>query len=179
MKKQNFLSLLYQLASPVLLMLLGVLLVLNPDFASAMVVRVLGWFLTLAGIGFGILAVADRRGAVGKGITAVALVCVGGYLLTHPLLLAASVGAMLGALIALRGLRDLFLSRRQGHGQILSLITTAVGILLVVLPMTTSRLVFRLCGVVILGIGAARLLDRLKNRPYLEEGDDPNIIDAL
>ena len=179
MKKQNLLSLLYQLASPALLMLLGVMLVLNPDFASAMVVRFFGWFLILAGIGFGMFAIADRRSAVGKGITSVCLVCAGGYLLAHPLLLAASVGAMLGALIALRGLRDLFLSRRQGHGQTLSLITTAVGILLVVLPMTTSRLVFRLCGVVILGIGVAMLLDRLRHRRYLEEGDDPNIIDAL
>jgi hypothetical protein len=32
---------------------------------------------------------------------------------------------------------------------------------------------------VVLGIGAAMLYDRLKNRRYLDDGGDPNIIDAL
>ena len=50
---------------------------------------------------------------------------------------------------------------------------------LAVLPMTTSRLVFSGCGVVVLLIGGAMLLDRLKHRRYLDEGSDPNIIDAL
>ena len=44
--------------------------------------------------------------------------------------------------------------------------------------MTTSRLVFSLCGLVVLFIGAGMLVDRLKHRKYLEKGDD-NIIDAL
>jgi len=45
--------------------------------------------------------------------------------------------------------------------------------------MTTSRLLFRLCGAAILAIGIALLLDRLKNQRYLDDGGDPNIIDAL
>jgi hypothetical protein len=48
----------------------------------------------------------------------------------------------------------------------------------VVLPMTTSRLVFSLCGVVVLLIGIGMLVDRLKHTKYLDKGDG-NIIDAL
>lgn len=178
MKKSNILSLLYQLASPVLLMLLGLALFFNPDSASAMIARFLGWIVTLVGIGVGIFAILNRQGAIGKGMAAVGCVCVGGWLLANPLLLAAGIGRLLGILIALRGIRDVFLSRSRGHGQTLAIITAVVGVVLTVLPLTTSRLVFSLCGAVILVIGIAMLIDRLKDRRYLDDGD-PNIIDAL
>lgn len=179
MKKQDIFSLIYQLASPVLLILLGLVLVFSPDTASALIARILGWVLTLAGIGFGISAIVNRSGAVGKGIMAVGCVCIGGFLSANPLLLAAGIGKLLGALIVVRGLRDLFLSRQRGHGQALALVTAVVGVVLMVLPLTTSRLVFSLCGVVVLAIGVAMLFDRLKGRHWLEDGGDPDIIDAL
>ena len=55
---------------------------------------------------------------------------------------------------------------------------TAVGSTLVLMPMATSRLVFSLCGIVVLIIGVGMLLDRLKHRKRLPKGDG-NIIDAL
>lgn len=179
MKKQDIFSLIYQLASPVLLILLGAVLVLSPDTASALIAKLLGWVLILTGIGFGISAIVNRSGAVGKGIMAVGCVCIGGFLTANPLLLAAGIGKLLGFLIVVRGLRDVFLSRKSGHGKILAIVTAVVGIVLIVLPMTTSRVVFMICGVVILLIGIAMLLDRLKGRRYLDDGGDPNIIDAL
>ena len=178
MKKQPVLNLLYQLASPVLLMALGLILIISPDAASALLSRILGWVFTLAGVGIGISAIFDRRGAVGKGLAAVLCVITGGWLTAHPLLLAASLGRFLGVLILLRGLRDLFLSRSRGHGQLLAVITVIAGLVLIVLPMTTSRLVFTLCGVVILIIGTAMLLDRLRDQRHLPSGKD-DIIDAL
>lgn len=178
MKKRDILSLLYQLASPIALMVLGLVLLVSPDSASAMIARLLGWLMTLTGIGIGLWAIIDRRNAVGKGIMAVGCACIGGWLLANPLLLAAWIGRLLGILILLRGGRDVFLARSRGHGQTLALITLAVGIVLIVLPMTTSRLVFRLLGLVIALIGAAMLLDRLKDRRYLDAGDS-DIIDAL
>ena len=56
------------------------------------------------------------------------------------------------------------------------LIVTAVA--LVLSPMTLSRLVFALCGLVVLFIGVGMLVDRLKQRKRLSGGDS-NIIDAL
>ena len=87
-------------------------------------------------------------------------------------MLAAFIGRFIGLLIAARGIRDL----SMGYSRILALITTAVGAVLVVLPMTTSRLVFSACGLVVLLIGIGMLMDRLKHNKYLDDGD---IIDAL
>ena len=56
------------------------------------------------------------------------------------------------------------------------LIVTSI---LILLPMTASRLVFTLCGIAVLVIGGVMLLDRIRGRRWLHEGDDPNIIDAL
>lgn len=178
MKKRDIFSLVFQLASPAALILLGLILVFNPDTASAMIARFLGWILFLVGIGFGIAAVVSKDGTAGKIIGAAAFIGIGGWLLSNPLVLAAGIGRLLGALLTIRGARDLFTSRKRGHGGILALVTTLVGVVLIVLPMTTSRLVFSLCGVVVLVIGIAMLLDKLKDRQYLDDGDH-NIIDAL
>lgn len=179
MKKRDYLSLLYLLASPVLLIVLGLILIISPDTASALIARVLGWVVILVGIGIGVAAIFDRNGAVFKGLAAVGCVTVGGFLMRNPLILAAGIGRVLGILLILRGGRDFFLSRRGGHGQLLAIITTIVGVVLAVLPMTTSRLVFSACGVVVLLIGGAMLLQRLRERKYLDDGGDSNIIDAL
>lgn len=178
MKKRDIFSLIYQLASPVLLMVLGLVLFVSPDTASALIARLLGWGLTLVGIAIGIATILNRKGAVGKGIAAVLCVITGGWLTANPLLLAAGIGRFLGIFVAIRGLRDLFLARSSGHGQPLAMVTTLVGIVLILLPMTTSRLIFSICGIVVLLIGLAMLVDRLKNRRYLDDGDS-NIIDAL
>ena len=178
MKKRELLPLLYQLASPVLVMVLGLILLVSPDTASALISKILGWCLTLVGVGIGIWAIADRSGAVGKGVAAVLCVVTGGWLSAHPLLLAAGIGRFFGILIAIRGIRDLLLARDRGQSNTLAVITTVVGAVLVLLPMTTSRLVFRICGIVILAIGAAMLVQRLKENRYLPGGKN-DIIDAL
>ena len=175
-KFQN--SLLFQLASPVAVTLLGLLLVVNPDSASILIARILGWGLSAVAIGFGIAALLDPDHRTRKAVAAVLFACAGGTLAAKPLLLAAWIGRFIGLLIAIRGFRDLMISGKYGYSRILALITAAVGTILVVLPMTTSRLVFSLCGLVVLFIGIGMLADRVKHRKRLPKGDD-NIIDAL
>ena len=179
MNKKEFSHLAYQLASPVAVIVLGLVLIVCPDTATALISRILGWILTLIGIGFGIAAIVDRDRAIRKGMTAVGFACVGGWLTANPLVLAAWIGRMLGLLIAFRGVRDLMLCSSRGYSRVLALIATVVGIVLILLPLTTSRLVFALCGVVVLGLGIGMLLDRLKHLHYLPQGRDNNIIDAL
>lgn len=178
MKKNSVLNTLYQLGAPVAVILLGILLVVSPDSASILVARILGWGLTLVGIGFGIAAILDRDRAVRKGVTAVIFACAGGWLTANPLLLAAWIGRIIGLLIIFRGIRDLYLANSYGYSRMLALITTAVGAVLVVLPLTASRLVFSLCGVLVLLLGVGMLADRLKHPGYLPKGDS-DIIDAL
>lgn len=180
MKKQDFLSLLQLLLVPALLILLGLVLLVNPDAASAMVSRVLGYGMILGAVGMGILAVYSQDGKVSKGILAVLLGVFGGWLVSHPLMLAAWIGRVVGVLILINSAMELYYCLKAGRNPLFHGVSCLFGILLILLPMTASRLVFSLCGVVVAIIGGGMLLDRLRSRRWLTGGDDdPNIIDAL
>ena len=178
MNKEKLFSLVRELFAPVALILLGALLLFNPDSASALISKLLGWGLIAFAIGFGIAAVASPNGRTGKAITAVALAVVGGWLTNNPLALAAWVGRFVGILLVVDGIQDIIHLKNQGQRFALPLIVTVVGAVLILLPMTTTRLVFSLCGGMVLIIGIVMLLDRLKGRKQLNSGDS-NIIDAL
>ena len=60
----------------------------------------------------------------------------------------------------------------------LSVVTAVMGLMLILLPMTASRMVFSLCGVVLLVVGGGMLAERIWEKKNWED-DDPNIIDAL
>lgn len=179
MKKQDILSLVQLLLVPVLLILLGLILVVNPDAASAMIARVVGYALILGAIGTGLAAVFRQNGKIAKGIVSVALAVVGGWLVSHPLILAAWIGRFLGVLILLNSIPDLIYAHQHDRNILFDLIAAVIGAVLILLPMTASRLVFSLCGAAVLIIGGMMLFDRLRSRRWLPEGDDPNIIDAL
>lgn len=176
MKKHEILDLFYELGSSVALILAGLVLTFCPDVASALVSRLLGWCITLVGIGFGIGAIVNRSKAVRRGVIAVGLACIGGFLSANPLVLAAFVGKLIGLLILLRGVRELFLAHSRDYGQILGLVITLAGAALILLPMTASRLVFSGCGLVILVSGVLMLVEKLRRR-RLPSGR-PDIIDV-
>ena len=117
-----------------------------------------------------------KSGAKALIIAAIVLAVAGGWLGSHPLALAAWLGRFIGVLLIIDGLQDIGELRRFGKTFLLPLIVTIVGAVLVLMPMTTSRLVFTLCGVVVLIIGGAMLLDRMRSKPRLKSRSD--IIDA-
>lgn len=178
MHKDKVFSLIRELFAPVALMLLGALLLFNPDSASALISKLLGYGLITVAIGFGIAAIASPMGRTGKSVTAVILAVVGGWLTSNPLALAAWVGRFVGILLVVDGIQDILHMKAQGQRFFLPLLAALVGAVLVLLPMTTTRLVFSLCGAVVLIIGIVMLLDRLKGRKQLNSGDS-DIIDAL
>lgn len=170
MKQQELLSLLYAIASPVAVIVAGVVLFFSPDAASVLIARVLGWCLTAVGVFFVLAAVFASGSRAGKIAGAAVCLGLGSLLAARPLILAAFLGRILGVLIALRGIRDMMLSRSRGHGRLLALIVTGVGIVLTVLPMTASRLVFSIIGAVLFVLGIAMLIDRLKDHQHLPSG---------
>lgn len=178
MRKNKILSLIRRFASPVALALLGLILLLFPDSASVLVAKVLGWGVFLVGVGFAIAAIASPGGTAGKVLAALACLAVGTWLVRNPLVLAKGVGRFIGILLLIRGAQDFFQSG-QSKGRLLSLIVAVLGVVLIVLPMTTSRLVFSACGLVVLLLGIAMFLDRFRSRGLPGSDDDPNIIDAL
>ena len=98
-KKKEILSAVQLYLAPVLVIVLGVLLLINPDSASVLISRVLGAVLTVLGVIFGITALFSERRRVGKLITALCILMGGGILSARPLLLAAFAGRVVGLLI--------------------------------------------------------------------------------
>ena len=178
MNKEKVFALIRELFAPAALILLGAVLLFNPDSASALISKLLGYGMIAVAIGFGIAAIASPSGRTGKSVTAVILAVVGGWLMNNPLALAAWVGRLVGILLVVDGIQDILHRKNQGQRFFLPMVATLIGAVLILLPMTTTRLVFSLCGAVVLIIGIVMLLDRLKGRKQLKSGDS-NIIDAL
>jgi uncharacterized membrane protein HdeD (DUF308 family) len=160
-----------QLAMPVTLIVFGLLLLIFPDSASVIIAYGLGGILLLAGVVMGIGAALDRR--LSQILWTVACLSIGGTLMGNPLLLARNLGRFLGILLAIEGGSCL----RNGSRTFGTVLLAAAAVV-VFSPMTLSRLVFSLCGAVVLVMGIAVLISRLKQLRYLPKGRD-NIIDAL
>ena len=171
LKKENLLQLLNRFGMAVTLILLGLILLVAPDSATMIITYLMGGLLTFGGIVFGIGALLDR--SFSKGFWALACLSIGGTLMGNPLLLARNLGRFLGVLLAMEGGRCLRCGNRT-----FGVIILVAAVALVLSPMTLSRLVFSLCGIVVLAIGVGMLVERIRNQNYLDKGDD-NIIDAL
>jgi len=179
MKQPHFSEKLQLLLAPLVLILLGLVLAVNPDSASALIAKLLGWLIAFTGACCGLTALGTPHGRVGKVFAAIVLAVAGGWLVKNPLALAAWIGRFIGILLLINGVSDFGASRRCSMRPGFSLVTTLLGVILIVLPMTASRLLFRLVGLVVTCVGVAMLISRLKGTPRLKEPDDPNIIDAL
>lgn len=177
MKNKNLFGLLQLCAMPILFMVLGLILLIRPDSASMLVSNVIAWILLCSGVGYGlygILGGAYRR--VVRLITAMACLLLGGLLLANPLFLARNIGRFLGVILAVEGFENL---RSHSVSKVMAILTLVGAGILLFAPLTASRLVFSLCGLVLLVIGAAQLTERLRCRRLNGGSDDPNIIDAL
>lgn len=176
--KDTILSVIRLIATPVLLMVLGLILLIHPDSASALVAQILGWVLLIAGVVFAVSAIAGHFDTVGKVLSAVCCFAVGAWLLRNPLMLAAGLGRLAGILLVVRGVQDILNASRYHYGILPAVITTVLGAVLIALPMATSRFVMSLCGLLVLIVGVAILVDRLKDRRH-KEPSESDIIDAL
>lgn len=172
--KRNMTDLITTFATPTLMIILSLVLMFSPDSAAALVGRVLGWGLTVCGIAVAAATFLDRRFTAGRLLAGLVLLAGGTWLLRNPLVLAAGLGRFVGLVLLVRGGRDFVNSAIVG-GRALSLVTAVLGLVLILLPMTTSRIVFTLLGVLILITAVSELLQRLKSR----RGGKPDIIDAL
>ena len=183
MKKYTIPQLISLLGMPALTVLLGLVLLFSPDTASALIGKILGWSSVLGALvfAFGARSGKDRRAVVGG----ILLGAVGVWMLMNPLFLASFMGRLLGIFLLLRGLGNLRMNRKTQGGKllltpglVLSGAITLMGLVLILMPLATSRLVFSVVGIVLICVGAAEAIDRLKGRKALDEGDDPNIIDV-
>ena len=171
MNKRKVLEAVNRYGMPATTILLGLILLLVPDSAAALITYGIGGVLLLGGALFAVGAFLDR--SVSKGFWALICLSIGGMLLGNPLLLARNLGRFLGIWLAIEGGDCL----RKGN-RVFGTVILVAAVALVLSPMTLSRLVFSVCGLVVLVIGIGMLADRIRNQKYLDKGDD-NIIDAL
>lgn len=172
MKKSEFFS---TLLPPVLVMVLGLVLLINPDSASALVSAVLGWVLIAVAVVSGLTALLSREGRFGKVAIAILFAAAGGWLHANPLMLAAVLGRFCGIFLLVQGVLELIGGRRG----LLSLALALIGLVLVLAPMSVSRILFSLCGAAMLVLGVFMLRSRLKGQKRLDPPEDPFTVDPL
>ena len=171
MKNRKFSETVNRYGMSVTTIALGLILLLVPDSAAIIIAYGVGGILLLGGIVLGAGGLLDRR--LSRILWGLVCLSIGGTLLGNPLLLARNLGRFLGIWLAMEGGDCL----RKGN-RVFGVVILVAALVLVLSPMTLSRLLFSACGLVVLLIGIGMLADRLKNQKYLDEGDD-NIIDAL
>lgn len=167
----------------VLLVILGVVLLLNPDFGSAAVAIVLGWIFIGGGIvGFVIGFMSWPGLGIGEMIISGILLAVGVYLLQHPLVLASLAGILVGVLLAGQGfgaLWDALRVKRYGGsyklGAILGAVMALLGIILIFAPLATSRIIMVIAGIFMIVCGISNLFCHRRATAYIAKR---SVIDA-
>ena len=174
--KKNFTMYAKLLLTPLLMILLGVVLMVRPDSGSALVGKIGGWALILLGGGLILDSLLIHSALTGKILFAAAALAAGVWLVRNPLGLAAAIGRIAGVLILIRGVQDMINASRWKCGMRYALISAIVGAVLILLPMTTSRIVMVLLGLLVALLGVLMAWDRLKNGMPLSDGG--SIIDS-
>ena len=177
MKKEQVLRLGKLLLTPLTMLVVGLLVVVRPDSASALVGRIAGWILAILGGGLILETLLTRDTGAGKILFAAVALAMGVWLIRNPLRLAAAIGRIAGLLILIRGVQDMINASRWKCSMRFAIIACLVGAVLIVLPMTTSRVVMVLLGLFVMAQGALMAWDRLKVGKLLPDGED-NIIDV-
>lgn len=186
MKRYSPAQLVKLLAMPALTVILGLILLLSPDSASALVGKVLGWAILLGAAALGAGAFlgtpANRNNRI---VWTVICFTAGVWILMNPLTIAKFLGRVLGLALMIRSGQSLAANIRYQGGKlvisqelVVPAVIAIVGAVLVILPMATTRVVFNLVGIVLICVGIAGGIDRLKGQKLLDEGEDPNIIDV-
>ena len=85
MKKLQISKYISRFATPIALIALGLVLLFCPDTASALISKVVGWGLLMAGIVVAVAMVVDSDWSVSKVLTVLTLVIFGQWLMTHPM----------------------------------------------------------------------------------------------
>ena len=166
----------------ILLIVIGAVLAMNPDSASALVSAILGWGLIVVGVMLIVGGFLGRNdwGAIAQG--ALFLIC-GSWLHRNPLMIAAVLGILLGIAAVRQGWRaamDVGRSKRNGGfwipGAVLAVAELIVGVRLIFSPLTVSRFVLTLAGIAMAACGVWELISRSREKKYIP--GTPNIIDA-
>lgn len=161
------------------LAVLGLVLLVNPDWAVALAVKLVGWVCLAIGAGLVISMIADRElNRASKWVGAIAAFVLGGIVVAFPLILTDTITRFFGLLLVNVGVQNL---RRSlgGFQRAVAIGTMIAGIVLVFVPRTLTHTLLGVAGIVLIIVGAVNLYALWKDTKRIEDGGErPRIIDA-
>lgn len=175
MNQKNGLDALKPWLKPALTIFLGLVLLLHPDSLTSLIGMAVGFVVALVGCG---LLVSFFFGNTKDGLrlaAAIILMILGFAVVKNPLSLASQLGRFIGILLVLQSVRELT-GEITLRSKTLSVITGIVGLVLMLVPMATSRLLVSGCGIVVLVMGIGMLAEAIRQNKNGGPMDD--IIDA-
>ena len=163
---------------PVLTCVLGLVLIFRPGSLTTSIAWAAGVLIALAGMGKLVRFFTDhspKKDFLGL-CGAVILLVLGFSIMGKPVRLERQIGLVIGIVLPLQGIRG-FVNPYAIHEKATSIACCVMGVLLMLLPLTLSRLVVVICGIVVLLIGIGMVVDLLTGNR--NDGPDiPDIIDA-
>lgn len=177
-------AVLKSLAGSVLLIALGVLLLLRPDFATTALASVLGWILIGGGAILITVTVLNWR-VMGPLELAVGILAAaaGIFIVIKPNFLASAFGIIIGIYVGFNGVVALLNSlslykagRNALANLILGLILVAIAAVLIFVPLSLSNLLFRIVGGFMVVSGLVNLV--LRSRFFLDPPKKQAVVEA-
>ena len=173
------------LAIPATMVIFGLMLLLIPVLAPAMAGALTGFFCILAALALGAgVFFGSTVGRISRGLWALVFLALGLRLLMDPLAIARFLGRGLGILLILQGAVATVTQIRRGspvkisRSLIFGIITLVAGAVLVFLPLISSRIFFRIVGILLIGLGTAKGADNFLSQKPDHRSGEPRFIDV-
>lgn len=141
---------------PCLTVLLGLILIFRPDSVTSVIGSIIGLVILAVGT---VLLISFFRGYHKDGLrlaAAVILMVLGLSVVRSPLSLVSQLGRFIGILLVLQSVRELIGEVPMGN-KLTCIVTGIAGAVLMLVPMSGSRLVLAVCGIAVLGAGIGML----------------------
>ena len=179
--------LLKSLIGSALLVALGVLLLLKPDFATNTLASVLGWILI--GVGGILIAVTLLNWEVmglPELIAGIVAASLGIFIVIRPDFLASAFGVLIGIFLGFLSMTNLVSAVKQKNAGkmfvptlVLGLVLMVLALVLIFIPMSLSRFLVRTVGLFMILGGVTNLVLRSKVFLNMDRPEkDPKIVDA-
>ena len=157
------------------ILLCGLVLTFNPEGATVLVTKFVGWALVaIFAIKLIKLAVGDRLHWGRDAFYSGACMCIGVILLAKPMIIANLIGRTIGIILMIWGLSAI----KDGHSKLTAVITVLAGLSLICIPASLTNALLTVCGIIMVAIAVMNILSRIRERKRISGNDTPNIIDA-
>ena len=158
------------------ILLCGLVLTFNPEGATVLVTKFVGWALVaIFAIKLIKLAVGDRLHWGRDAFYSGACMCIGVILLAKPMIIANLIGRTIGIILMVWGITAI----REGHSKLIAVLTVIAGLVLVCIPASLTNTLLTLCGIIMTATAVVNIVAIVRARKRLTGGDDPNIVDAV